>query len=606
MNQNRGSTRGVAGIIRHLKGDAEIPDRFRHNVLAGQIRYIYDAVPGTIFVSVSVFTIIFVLFYKLIPLFQLVTWFVAVLGVYLFHYLIYLQFKKLDIHDTQMHTWTWLIMVGISLEGVVWGYAGVSFFSWDYPEISMLLLLATAGSVAASFNTHSAYLPAYLSFSCLTVFPLAIRLIIEGGSNNVILALFCIFFILALVTDAWTAHRHFRQAIVSRLRVEELNKELDKERQQANKAQEVAEQANIAKSKFLASASHDLRQPLYSLRLFIDVLGQRLPDKEYKSVIDNINSASASLEELFNELLDLSRLDANVIQPEFNHFKLNDLFIRLGNEYAPMAAQKNLLLHVVPTSVRVRSDLVLLERILRNLISNAIRYTSEGRILIGCRRAGRSVTIQVLDTGVGIESEQLKNIFKEYHQLNNPERDRNKGLGLGLAIASGMAKVIGSEIKVRSRPDKGSCFSITIPLSDHTISQYEQFRVLLDDGNISQVSILFIDDEKIIRTAMQQLFEQWQCKYLIAEDVDEAMRLIDAGSFMPDIIISDYRLRNGRTGGEVITVLRDHFNEDIPAIIVTGDTAVDRIQEAHQFGVKILHKPVKSSELKQFITSLLR
>ena len=326
MTIRLGGARGAGYLYKKLTGESDIPKRFEASVLSGQIRYIYDAVPGTIFVSIAVFAIILVLLRNLIPTPQLTIWFGTVLLVYSFHYLIYRKFNQAQPDDEQMKPWATLMLIGIGCEGIVWGYAGYSFFSWSYPEVSMLLLLATAGSVAASFNTHSAYLPAYLSYSCLTVFPLATRLMLEGGEINTILSLFCIFFVIALVTDAVAAHRHFREAIVSRLRVEELNHEIDEERKFAEQAREEAEEANIAKSRFLASASHDLRQPLYSLRLFVDVLSHRVSDQQLTPVIENINQATvqnlASIRQAEKSAQDLSDV-AQQLETLVARYRLN-------------------------------------------------------------------------------------------------------------------------------------------------------------------------------------------------------------------------------------------------------------------------------------------
>jgi signal transduction histidine kinase len=371
------------------------------------------------------------------------------------------------------------------------------------------------------------------------------------------------------------------------------------------KQREHAEQANIAKSKFLATASHDLRQPLHALRLFVDILVRRVQDTEVRSIIDDINRSTNALEELFNNLLDLSRVEANVITPDIINFPLQYLFDRLRTDYATTAYRKGLWFRIVNTKAIIQSDFSMLERILRNLISNAIRYTDKGGILIGCRRRNGKLVIEVLDTGIGIPASEMQSIFSEFHQLNNPERDRRKGLGLGLAIAEGLAQLLHQKIKVASTLGKGTCFSISVPFGKDSPVKMHDYEPASKTINLDDKTIVLIDDEKPVRDAMEHILADYGCNSIIGEDVDDALQQLEDGHFTPDLIIADYRLRHGVTGINAIERLRDIFGDHIPAMVVTGDTSPEWLQEAESTQCLVLFKPVKAEKLYSDIAKLL-
>lgn len=370
------------------------------------------------------------------------------------------------------------------------------------------------------------------------------------------------------------------------------------------KAKEAAEQANIAKTRFLAAASHDLRQPLQALSMFVAVLAGRDHSPEDASLIARIGDSVAAVETLLNGLLDVSKLEAGLVVPMVSGFNIAPVLDRLAAEFEPLAAEVGLELRMVNSAAMVRSDSALLERILRNLLNNAVRYTKEGRILFGCRRQGSNLKIEVWDTGIGIPESQLQLIFREFHQLGNAGRDRRQGLGLGLAIVERLGELLDHPIDVVSAPGKGSVFSVTVPLgSTHErVAKPEQLSLGISRFD---AAVVVIEDEPDVLESTKLLLESWGYRVFGARDGDAAMRLLPNIGKMPDLILADYRLQNGATGGQAISRIRTRLKRSVPAIILTGDTAPERLRQAQSSGHGLLHKPVQPAALRQMIEELL-
>jgi signal transduction histidine kinase/ActR/RegA family two-component response regulator len=368
---------------------------------------------------------------------------------------------------------------------------------------------------------------------------------------------------------------------------------------------DMAERANSAKSRFFAAASHDLRQPLHALSLFVAALKARDQQPEAQNLIDSIEASTATMEMLFSALLDISRLDAGIIEARPVHFSLRTLLLDLDKQFGALAAEKRLRLRFRPCDITLYSDPMLIERILVNLISNAIRYTDDGGVLVACRRRGRMLRLSVIDTGRGISPDQQESVFQEFVQLHNPARDRSKGLGLGLAIVSRLGRLLGHRVELRSRPGHGSVFSIDVPLGDAELidppAPESPAGVIPDDA-----LVLLVDDESAILRGMAELFDNWHIDLVTAHSADEAAQWLDSIGRLPDVIVSDYRLPDDTDGIEVITRLRQKFGHDIPAILVTGDTAPDTILRITQAGFPLLHKPLRPAKLRALLTHLIR
>ena len=372
------------------------------------------------------------------------------------------------------------------------------------------------------------------------------------------------------------------------------------------RARTEAERANVAKSKFLAAASHDLRQPVQSLLLFAALLGQQLAGHASAPVLASMNQALDALKVLLDSLLDVSRLDAGIIAPHMVAFAADDLLGRLAGEYAVQAAGKGLTLRVVPTRGWLRSDPALLERVLRNLMENALRYTARGGIVIGCRRAGAdAVRLVVADTGLGIADDQRAAIFDEFYQVGNPERDRSQGLGLGLAVVRRLCDLMEHTVTLDSRPGRGSSFAVTVATAAPVRPLGEERGALIVPAAGQGLRVLVIDDEAIVRTGLAALLEAWGYRVLAAGCADEATRLLAANDSDADLIIADYRLRDGHTGPDAIERVNAQLGRRLPALIITGDTAPERMVEAQRNGHGLLHKPVAAERLRELVARLV-
>jgi signal transduction histidine kinase/CheY-like chemotaxis protein len=362
--------------------------------------------------------------------------------------------------------------------------------------------------------------------------------------------------------------------------------------------------ANRAKSHFLAAASHDLRQPMHALGLFVAQLLAKPQTVEQRGLVDRIHASSQAMNALLDSLLDISRLDAGAVTPQAIDFPLDRLFARMRAEFEPLAQEKGLELRIASTSVWLRSDPVLLGRIVQNLISNAVRYTPRGSVLVGCRRRGAAVRIDVIDSGPGIPEEARKHIFREFYQLANPEHDRSKGLGLGLAIVERLAQLLDHRVEIASRAGRGSRFSLTVtrgaPCS--ASAPPEAIETGIPRGTL----VSLIDDDALAREAMRGLMSSWGCEVVPAASAAEAALKLAAYRRMPDLIVSDFRLAGGGTGLQAIAQLRSAFAAQIPACLVTGDTSTDVLGAIECAGLHALTKPVAPLRLRALISQMLK
>lgn len=396
---------------------------------------------------------------------------------------------------------------------------------------------------------------------------------------------------------------HLEQLVRERTaQLEVANQQLHDEMAAADRARQQADEATYAKSKFLAAASHDLRQPAQAQGLFLEALSRTDLTPHQRKLLENVRAASNASVDLLNTLLDFSRIESGVIVPKRQDFDLQTLFNRIEAEFGSLADAKNLVYRTRESHHVVYSDPALVALILRNLVANAIRYTERGGLLIASRRRHDRVLLEVWDTGVGIAPEHHQDVFREFLQLANPERDRNKGLGLGLAIVDGLVKCLGHELTFRSRPGQGSVFRLALPVGTGTppeavVTKWDH------EPHRCNVRVLVIDDDPAIRSGLQLLITDWGCLCDVAETIEEALVL--ARQSPPAVIISDYRLRNGETGTAAIAALRAACASTLPALLITGETAREQLSEAFTEGVPILHKPVQPEELRRQLEALL-
>jgi signal transduction histidine kinase/DNA-binding NarL/FixJ family response regulator len=364
------------------------------------------------------------------------------------------------------------------------------------------------------------------------------------------------------------------------------------------------EAANLAKSRFLAAASHDLRQPLHALNLFVAQLRRETDQAEQARLVKRIDASVAAMNELFNALLDISKLDAGVVAPSVSEFPVDHLLKRIEMTFAAAAREKGLRLRVVSSGVFIRSDFILLERILLNLVSNAIRYTVRGGIVVGCLRRGGVLRIEVWDSGIGIPEDQRANVFREFYQLSAAEGDRSDGLGLGLAIVERLCRLLDHPIELMSRLGKGSRFTVVVPitLAHRLIEKTPQAAI---DRAIGKL-VVVIDDDALVLDGMRGILKSWGCSVVTANSEAAAIAYLAEHERTPDLIISDYRLADGNNGIQAIEQLRKLLRAAVPAFLISGDTAPERLREASASGFYLLHKPVLPMQLRATISQLLR
>ena len=367
-----------------------------------------------------------------------------------------------------------------------------------------------------------------------------------------------------------------------------------------------AEQANLAKSKFLAAASHDLRQPMQSLFFFAEALRGHVHDQRGQDAMTMLERGLDTLKGLLEGLLDMSRLDAGGVKPTVEDFAVKPVLDQIGASFAPIAMAKGLELQVaVPGGVAVRSDRSLLGRMVRNLVENAIKYTESGVIRLECRVVDGCARLEVRDSGIGIPPDHLTRIFDEFHQVSNSERDRSRGLGLGLSIVRRLSELLDHPVNVRSTPGAGSVFSVDVPLGQMEVQgPKEPEGAVPKDGN-GRFAVL-VDDDEIVLLGLQSIVHGWGYETLSGGSVEQVLDRVKASKRIPDIIIADYRLREGRTGIEAIQEIRRLVGAEVPAIVLTGETGMEWQQEATGVGVGVAFKPVTPQQLHQVLRRLLK
>lgn len=491
-------------------------------------------------------------------------------------------------------------------QGVMIGAAALLFLPYlplEGRALLTIVLLAWTGGGAA---TAGAYARAFHLFVVPALVPLAVLWALAGGPANVAIGALIALYGLLHAFVARDNERLVRESFEIRYENERLLEALERERQEVVLARDRAEEASRAKSRFLAAASHDLRQPLHALSLYSAALKLRAADGATGEIAQHINKALSSLSTLLDSLLDVSKLDAGAVRPEPQRMSVKALIERIEADYRPVAREKGLEFRVAPVDVEVESDPVLLGRVVRNLVDNAFKYTKAGSVTLWAELEERTVRIAVRDTGSGIPEAERDRIFEEFYQVDNPERDRSEGLGLGLAIVRRLARLLGLKVNLKSEPGRGSRFAVTLPLASATReSPFEPATAAAANGRLLDgAHVLVIEDEPAGRIGMRSLLELWGCRVAACSGGDEAERLVDEHDLDVDLIVADFRLRQHENGIDTVRRLRARLGE-VPALLVSGDTAPERLREAQASGLPLLHKPVSAEKLKETIIAAL-
>jgi len=436
--------------------------------------------------------------------------------------------------------WAWRYTVVVLANGTCWALAGLSLLPAHEP-LAVASFLIVVGLVAAgSIASQSFHLPAVFGFVALAVLPLVAHMLFWQDSGYVLPAATLLLFLSFLVANARIQNKRIREGIALRLRTESLVDELRLEKQESDRQRTRAEEANLAKSHFLAAANHDLRQPMHALGLFSASLRELVPDGHARAIADEICASVESLESLFTELLDLSQLEAGHLQIKISEFPIEEVLGRLRTRFGPLAAEKGLTLDIPASPAIARSDPVQLERLLGNLLANAIQYTHRGGVSILCTTPGNEVHIEVRDTGMGIAPPYRERIFDALFQIGNPQRDPRKGRGLGLAIVRRLSHTLGHRIDVASEEGVGSCFSVALPAGDPARVHAHATQTSVPTDLLRGRAVLIVDDEPSVRAAMQELLARWGCRAYSAADHAQALTVAHESHL--DFVIADLRL----------------------------------------------------------------
>ena len=488
-----------------------------------------------------------------------------------------------------------------ALSGICWGFANTAML-WHLPMPFQFFIL-TVITVAAASNASEgfAYSPPSRAFILLSLTPPMLWLVTVGDRLHGILALMLAIFIPMTLWQSHKRNRTFIEAQQLRFRNEALARELKVQR-------DAAEQAVLAKARLLAAASHDLRQPMQALSIFHELLRHELQASGRDSqLLANAEQSAAAMNTLLDALLNVSKLDADVITPELQPFPVRILLDDMAREFTPLADRKGLRLRIRPCAAAIVSDPLLLGQLLRNLLSNAIRYTPSGTVLVGCRKRRGQLAIAVWDTGIGIAATEHAAIFTEFYQADNKARDRQQGLGLGLAIVQRIERLLGHPLSLRSEPGRGSCFSVAVPLAtgDETAAPVPGPERVEQPASLAGLHILVIDDDRAIRAGLDTLLQGWGSDVTTAASVADAVDRASTGDAAIDAVISDMNLPGQGNGIDAITALRERFGVGLPAILVTGDTSKAALQAATAANLIMLHKPIKPARLRAALDAAL-
>lgn len=604
--------RMLGGIVAGLSPAAPPPqasaeaEAAESSTLPEVVRSVYDYMPATLLGYIAGIGVICMLFWSGTPASVMLPWLAAFGAMWLARAIVWQRFRSARAQTTaEWKRWLLYWNIGTLTSGALWGSTAWIFYFRGESVQQIGLIVTVYTFCAAAVPVLATQLRIFLVYAALCFVPMAARIASEGTVQSWQLAgiLFLIFGLTAVLA------RNYRQAlqreIELKVHADELLAQLRAEKQAAEEARHQAEVANRAKTQFFTAASHDLRQPLHAMGLFAEALRSKSHDDEVAQLVNSINGSVDALEGLFSELLDITRIDSGGVEVNPRSFEVGDIFRKLRLHFEPTAFEKGLALRLRGGHHVANADPLLVERILRNLVSNAIRYTNDGTVLVGCRRRGDKVLVQVWDTGVGIPEHELSRIFEEFYQVpdNGAPQQQRKGLGLGLAIVKRLADLIGAPLTLRSQHGRGTVFSLELPAGRLVKAAPAAVSGKGPVGlTLAGRTIVVVEDEPAVRSGLEALLRGWGATLHTFDSVAATAawaQQADAPA-RPDLLIVDYRLENGSNGVDAINVLRARFGH-LPAIVVTGSTMSTLDREAQEKDFHLLIKPVVPNKLRAMI-----
>jgi signal transduction histidine kinase/CheY-like chemotaxis protein len=498
--------------------------------------------------------------------------------------LLYRHHAKLPPALAGARRWHLAAVLAAALSGCIWGSAAPLLYPTQRPDydafVIVLLTLLPVVPVAAL----AAYMPAFYAYYFPCILPFVATLAMQPGRSEKMAALLLLMMMGAMVAFARRYARTLSEAI--RLRV------------QLAAQTRALEDAVRHKTQFIAAASHDLRQPVHAMTLFLESLRQQDLRLGTEPFIGHIDASLRNLRSMLTNMLDVSKLDAEVVGPRLHDFDIEPLLRKLADEYAPLAAQKGLDFRCRCRPAAVRSDPALLERILRNLLSNALKYTERGGVALVGRGSGPHLQVQVFDTGIGMSRADLSLVFREFHQLGTrADRSEVSGLGLGLSIVQRMAGLLGHAVQVRSAPGRGSVFTVVLSRS-RGMPPPVAIEPAAHTPEMPPGWVVIVDDDEAVGAAAAALLHQWGHHCTVCASAEAVLSALDGAATAPKLLIVDFRLGGGASGLDAVARIRERVGQPVPVILVTGDTAPARIREAYAAGHALLHKPVDPQRLR--------
>jgi two-component system, sensor histidine kinase len=580
------------------------------STLPDVVQSTFDYVPTAMAGYTAGVIVVGALFWGLAPMAVLAPWLLS-FGVLVVARLLVLRAFRRSPPKTPADwaRWQWRSNIGTLIAAGFWGATGWTFYSYSggLQQTGLIIIIYTFCVVAIPVLSIQRQM--YFAFGALCLLPLVVRIGLVRDLFHYQLAGELVLIISLTAVLASTYRQTLQRAIELKLTSDRLSAALRVETRAAEAARREAEIANRAKTQFFTAASHDLRQPLHAMGLFAEALRQRVRNEpEVAQLVNSINESVDALEGLFSELLDITRIDSGGVAVHPQHFAVGDIFRKLRLHFEPSAFEKGLALRLRGGTRAVHADPLLVERIVRNLVSNAIRYTDDGSVLVSCRQRGERVLLQVWDTGVGIGEKDRAHIFEEFYQVPTAgavDPEQRKGLGLGLAIVKRLAALMGATIAVRSRPGHGTVFSLELP-SGQTPRPAAQVAPSKGPLSITLAGrlIVIVEDEPAVRAGLEVLLRGWGAEIAAFESVAASTRWAaeaDPDAVRPDLLIVDYRLEDGANGVDAITALRARFGKALPAILVTGSTMTGHDHEAQAHDFHLLIKPVVPNRLRAMI-----
>jgi signal transduction histidine kinase/CheY-like chemotaxis protein len=581
-----------------MRGSAEEHALINDPAVRGQaLKFLFAELPGITTIQFSFPVAVVAMYWDYVDNAQLLGWMVCLFALYAIRLALARSFnRQINQQELNIERWGGYFTVTSLAAGTLWGSAGALFYVPDQATLVTLLYVIIIGTAAGQIILTANWLPALYAYSCTALGILSLNLLLRGDGAQQVLAVLLLLFLVMIIRIARQARRMIYEGIALRFENLKLMRQFQDEKR-------IAEQANMAKTRFLASANHDLRQPVQAIKMFAHALKPELVSQRSKVLFNDFDASIRSLSDLLEALLDLSKLDAGVIAPTLSDFKLNTVFNQLLREFLPMARAKQLKYSVRPTPIALTSDPTLLADLLRNLLSNAFCHVSSGGVLMGARIRGDSCVIEVWDTGPGISNEERVRIFEPFYQINNPERDKSQGLGLGLAICKQLAGILHAELNFCSRLGTGTVFRLTLFRSQAAPDDIQSVTGNINKpqrGTTSGRHVLVVDDNQQVLTAMQAALESMGMTCDTANGLEQAIHTIQHQR-VPDHILCDHRLRGGLTSLDLIRWLERHIKQPPPMIVITGDTSPDRLLEARMSGRPVLHKPIDMDALQQIM-----